>query len=807
MLLNHFKLAWRNLWKDKTFSLLNLFGLSVAFTAAVLLSMYALFQLSFDRFHSHGEDLYQVYTSYQTPKGPQAGNSYPVPFAGALQEEVPGIKGITRYIGSSELVVRSGNQLDLSTIYVDPDFLEMFSFPVLKGNQQNPIADRSDIALTREAAKIIFGKEEVIGETVTLLRDGEEIPYQVSAILENPPLNSSFQFDLVLNFANLPDFVYGDNLDAWDKSNHEVFVQLKPGMAPEMFERATRSFTELHFEESLLAAERDGAQPDQNGLYQQIRLIPFREISFAVFEAGFAKISKTLPFLVLGVAFLILFIASVNFINMSVAKGAQRLREIGVRRVLGAERFQLFLQFWGESLMLFLGAAIIGGIAASYLLEPFQTLFGTTASFEAISSPKMILYALLTLLLITLFAGGYPAMLLSKLGVLQTLKGQVQVGKGNLVRNGLIVIQFGIAILLISGTLVLWNQLEFMKTKDLGYDKEQVIAFPLNGKGEPAIVLERLRNELREDPNILSMTAATNILGLGKDHSRSTSVLGFEFEGRGVSTHMLITDYDYVETLGLELLAGRSFDRAYASDSMAVVINESMARELGKDPIINTRLMLDDSTAYSVIGVVKDYNFQDLDRKIEPLTIFLDPEWKYLRHAYVKVAPQGISASFEKIRETWKEVQPQAEFLGSFLNENVDRTFKRERNMSLLITSGSVIAIILSCTGLFAISLLVVAQRRKEIGIRKVIGASVPGITMMLTLDFLKLVALAFLIGAPLAWWLSGRWIENYPYRTELHIWIFLAAGAIAFIIALLTVSIQAVQAARSNPVESLKAE
>lgn len=804
MLLNYFKIAWRNLSKDKTFSFLNIFGLTVAFGIAILLSIYALFELSYDQFHS--EKIYQVYSTDHTPKGPEASKSREIPFAGALKEEVPGVEKITRYTGNSDLVIYGDKQLRMGTTYVDPDFFSMFNFPLIRGDKENPITETSSVAITQHAAQRIFGFEDVIGESIKILKEGEEVPFTVAAIIEDFPDQSSMGFDIVLNFKNLPDFFYADNLNAWDKSNHEVFIELSENITPAQFEQSTRAFTELHYKEEMEAAKRDGAQPDATGAYKQFRLVPFSDTYFLRFENGIAKISKTMPYLVLGIALLILFIASVNFINMSIARSSKRLREIGMRKTLGASKLQLFFQFWGESILIFFAAMALGALLAGYLIDPFTTLFKTTASFDSISSPLMITGFLLMLLLITLLAGGYPALLQSRLGTLQALKGKLEVNGKNRIRNLLMVLQFGIAILLISGTLVLWNQLEFMRNKDLGFNKEQVIGFPLNGKQSDQRAMQLLRNELQDKPGIINISASNNIFGLGKDNSRSTSVLGFEHKGRGVKTNIVMVDHDYIETLGLEVINGRPFNRQYATDSLAVVINQSMARELNEENILNATITLDDTLSFSIIGVLKDYNFQDLNREIEPMTLFLKPEWN-LRHAYVKVSPQNIPGSFDQVKQAWNKIEPQAEFMGSFLDENIDRTLRRERNMTTMITSGSIIAIILSCTGLFAISLLVVAQRRKEIGIRKVVGASISRITLMLTLDFLKLVGIAFFIAAPFAWYFSGEWIKNYAYRIDLSIWIFLAAGAIAAVIAVLTVSFQAIKAATANPVKSLKSE
>ncbi len=805
MIRNYIKIALRNLWKDRTFTFLNVVGLSAAFCAAFLLSMFSLFELSFDKFHKNIGSIYEIYTSSETSKGTEFSDANPIPFAEAFKTEVPGVEKITRYAKGGPLVSYGDKTLKLDLAWVDPDFFDIFSFPILKGTAKNPLANQLSIAITSKAAQKIFGKEEAIGQTVTILRDGAEMPLTVTAVLEDLPAASSIGFDAVLNFKDLPASFYADNIDRWDAHNHPIYMQLAAGISPEKFEKSTAAFSNLHFAEQIATTERDGAKPDKNGNYRQIRLLPFEDTSFTNLNNG-PKVSKTLEYLILGIAFLILFIASVNFINMSIAKGSQRLREIGMRKTLGAGKRQLFFQFWGESILVFSISVIFGGLLAFLLLDKFQTLFETKASFTLIATPLVIFSLLLSLMVITLIAGGYPALLMSKLGTLQALKGKLENTGSNKVRDVLMVVQFTIAILLISGTLVLWSQLDYMRTKDLGFNKEQVITFPINTKKDRKQVLQLLRNSLEGEPGIVSVTAADNNLGLGKDGRTSITVMGFDYKGREVKTNLLTVDYDYPETLDIPMLKGRAFNKQYATDSLSIVINEAMAKEFGEKDPLSVRFILNDSVQYSVIGVVKDYNFQGLNKSIEPISFFMNPNTP-LYYAYIKVAPTNLSQSYDRVKQAWNTIEPNTEFLGSFLDENIDRTLNDERKMTTMISSGSILAIILSCIGLFAISLLVVNQRRKEIGIRKVVGASTSTITILLSKDFLKLVGIAFLIAAPLSWYLTSQWLQSYAYRIDLSVWIFLAAGGIAFVIALATISVRTIQAALKNPVESLKTE
>ena len=805
MIKNYFKIALRNLWKNRTFTTLNIVGLTAAFGVALLLAMFAVFQLSFDRFHKQGDYLYQVYSEDSSPNGIEANISKSEPFAAALRDEVTGVEKITRYNGSGVLLSYQDKQLRVSGAYVDPDFFDMFSFPIINGDKRNPITSESSVAITELAAKRIFGEENAIGQTVTILRDEEEVPFIVTAIVEDFPDTSSMGFDIILNFKSQEKHAYARTIGRWDVENHEVYMQLSKGMKSAQFEKSTINFTQLHYKNEIDDAKRDGVRPNSNGTYRQIKLLPLADVRFANFNQGAVTVNRTMPYMVLAIAILILFIACINFINMSIAKIAQRLREIGMRKTLGANKKQLFFQFWGESILVFVISTGLGILMAVILLPHFQTLFRTKASFATLLNPSLLFVLILSVVVITIIAGGYPAILMSRLGTLQSLKGKLEINGKNHLRNSLMVLQFGIAILLISGTLVLWDQVECMRTKDLGFNKDQVIAFPLNGKHNDQQALQLLRDALQDKTNILSVTASNNILGLGKDGSRSTSVLGFEYKGRGVDTHMLVVDSDYIETLDLSIIEGRSFRKKLTSDSLSVVINESMAKQLNEDDILASKINLDDKL-FSIVGVIKDFNFQELDQNIAPMTLFALPNHN-LRNVYVKVAPQNLEQAYNDVKAAWERIEPNAEFQGSFLNENIDRTLRNERTMITMIGSGSLLAIILSCIGLFAMSLLIVAQRRKEIGVRKIVGASVSAITILLTKNFLKLVIIAFLIATPIAWWTMNEWLQNYAYHIDLNIWIFIAAGGIAVLIAMITIAVKTIKAATSNPVNSLRSE
>ena len=803
MLKNYLKIAWRTLFKNRVFTVANIVGLTAAFAIALLLAMTALFELSYDQFHVNKDKAYQLYLSNQTPRGLRSNTSNPVPLAQALKDEIPGIKYISRAASQSALATYQGKELNLDAEFVDSDYFDIFSYPAVQGNLQNVLPDVSAVAITEKTAKKLFGDSEAVGKTVSLLIGGQEKPFTVSTVVKDVPPNSSVDFDIAIPFENHPE--YAESIDLWDSDFHRIYMMLEDGMSTVQFEENTRPFTNLHYEQSIADSKRDGAMPDVNGQYKQFHLLPITDMHFVSFASGMAKVQRTFPYLILGIAFVIIFIVCANFINMNIALSEKRLKEIGMRKTLGAIKKQLFFQFWFESLLVFAISVGLGLLLANILLNPYKSLFSTEASFENIMAPQILISFALALCCVSLIAGGYPALLLSKLSTLRALKGKLELGKNRL-RNSLIVLQFSIAIVLISGTLVLQGQLDFMRNKDLGYNKQQVVSIPLTGKKDSYRVVELLRDELKNNTAILSVSGADNNLGIGQDHSRSVNKWGFDYKGRGVVTHALTVDYDYAKTLDLQLTSGRMFSRDFKADSLSLVINESMVKELGEEDPLSARIILDDSLTYSIIGVIKDYNFQDVSKKVEPLTLFLDRQYE-LYYAYVKIAPNNVAKSFDAIKAAWQEIEPQAEFLGSFLDENVDRTFRREKKLATIITSGSILGILLSCIGLFAISMLVVAQRTKEIGVRKVIGASVASVALLLTKDFIKLVCISFFIAAPIAWYVMDGWLENYAFRITLNPLFFVAAGLLATLIAFITVGTRTIKAASANPVKSLRTE
>ncbi len=605
---------------------------------------------------------------------------------------------------------------------------------------------------------------------------------------------------------------YADSKDKWDHTNHEVFV--KVGKTTEgtvdaaTLEQRLKPFSQTYFQSAIRDQKVAGAQPDERGELFSIRLQPLLDVHFDTGAIQGAGTSRMYVYTLLLIGLFILAIAAINFVNLTLARSFTRAREVGVRKSLGALRGQLFTQLWGETLLTCgLGLAIGFGLA-TLLRGPFNALFNAQVSLDNLLHPMTLLVILLTFLLVTLVAGGYPAWVMTRFQTVQVLKGIVKAGKPGLLRNGLIVTQFAIACLLIISTFVVVRQIDFLRNASLGFNKEQVISIPVGNEVTGTYALNQLRNRLASNPGVVAVTGTRVNIGRGLDGSSSRSVSGFMHKGKEISTDWLRVDYDYLQTLGIKLLAGRDFSRQYATDSVSsVLVTASFAKELGEKQPVGTFFQTDSAgTKFQIIGVVPDFHLYALREKVKPITMHLLQN-RDVRYLLVRVTPQSMVPMMATLKREWQQISPKSEFQGSFLDENTDRWYRKEEKLSQMYTLAAGIAIVLSCMGLFAIALLTIQQRTKEIGVRKVLGASVASIVTLLSKDFLKLVLIAIVIASPIAWYAMNRWLQDFAYKIDIEWWVFAGAGLLAVGIALLTVSFQSIKAALMNPVKSLRSE
>ncbi|MCO6480196.1 MAG: ABC transporter permease, partial [Phaeodactylibacter sp.] len=776
MLSNYLKIALRNLWKHKLFSGINVFGLGAAIGASLLLLLTALQQFSYDRFHENGHRIYRAYLESYRTRGLERSANMPTPLQPVVREEVEGVEQAVRWRGGGATVEYQGERYQTGIRYTDPGFFQMFSFQLLEGDPARVLESPNSLVLSESEAVKFFGSVQgIIGRELKVIAGGEAKNLQVTGIVENKPHTSSLGYELITRYENTPG--YSEDVDNWDNHNHVLFLQLKEEETLSSAEQQLRGITQKYFSNTIEQIEREGASAPDGGPVLRLKLQPLHDLRFDR-DISRDGISRAFPVGLLIGALFILGIACINFVNLTLGSSISRAREVGVRKVLGASRRQLIGQFWGEALLV-AGLGLVLGLGVSQALLPeFNGLFRTNIQ---LNHPHLFLAIAFILLAVGLLGGGYPAMVLSRFQAAAVLKGDTRAQRPGRLRNLLVLAQFAISVLLISCTIIIGQQLQYLRSKPLGFNKEEVVSIPLAQGLDAAQVLERLRNELAANPRVKSISAGYNNFGLGKDGSIYTSVISFTQDEREYYTHLQVADFGFTEALGIPLVEGRPFSKEHPTDTArAILINETFARQLGDGPYVGKALQMDPPR--EIVGVMKDFHFQSLERPIEPLSILpARPGGAFpMNYIFVRISPDEAPATMAAIESTWKAIAPKAPFQASFLNENNDRLYKVEEVMGQLFMAAALLAIILSCMGLFGIAVLAIGQRTKEIGIRKVLGASVAAIVGLLSRDFLRMVALAIVVAAPLAWLAMRAWLKNYAYRIDIQWWVFLLAGALA---------------------------
>ena len=796
MLKLYLRIAVRNLWKNKIFSSINIMGLSLAIAAGVILMLTALRELSYDRFHDDLDRLYRVYRPDHRDGVRDYSSTMLVPLQPLLAEKVNALEYTTRLMGQGGDVIYNGEQYGTGVRYADPDFLKMFSFKMLQGDE-DALAELNSVILAERTAQRIFGSENPLGKSIELAVGKDRKNLTVNGVIEDTPETSSIEYNVITRFENSPD--YQDMRDNWDDYNHGVYVMVKEGMKKEDVEAQMKA----EFAPVMRAASNDAIE---SGVYQEenenLYLQAFADLHFdrTVDRGG---MNKAIPIGLLIIAFFILGIACINFVNLTLGSALSRSKEVGVRKVLGASKRQIIFQFWGEAFLLTIVALFAGLAIAKLGLPEYNSMLGITIK---LAHPNLFLTLILVLLVVGIVGGGYPALVLSRFQPVSVLKGDAAFQKPGRVRRGLLLIQFSISIMLISCTIVVAQQLNYLRHKPLGFSKEEVISIPLGATMDDTETLRLMKQELSPYPAILSLAGGYDNLGMGRDGSAHTSILTFMHEEKEVYTHYATASHDYFETLGIEFVEGRSFSEQFRTDSISsVIINEKMADQLGG---IRVGEIMDFEPKVEVIGILKNYHFKSLDEPIEPLTFILPNQDFPMGYLFARVRTENLATSMALIEKHWKILFPNEPFLASYLDENIDRQYKGEQVMSKIFISAALLAIGLSCMGLFGIAILVIARRTKEIGVRKVLGASISQIVGLISKDFLMIIAISILIAAPIVWWAMDSWLSNYAYRVSVQ-WagVFFLAGFLAIGIAFLTISIQTIRAARANPIQALKTE
>ncbi len=809
MLRNYLTIAFRNLWKSKGYTTVNVTGLSVAFCICVFLFLVSYLQLTFDSFHEDRDRIFKTYFVSNNPDGTERQGAMSLPVGPALEADYPEIEGFARVMsGRKSTVEVNGKYFDKLVVMTDPDFFDIFSFKLLQGNKVNVLNNLGNIVISRNMAEAIFGSEDPMGKSLAVGSGSNRKDYVVTGVSEDVPSNSSIQYDALIRIENGDN--YASDKNNWAANSHALFIKLPANVEHAAFEMRLKAFSKKYFAGTIKELREKGAKPDQFGDIFAVRLQNLGKVHFDREISGGKGAPIALIYTLLAIAFFILLIACINFINLSIARSFTRAREVGVRKSLGALKKQLFVQIWGETTMICLVGFLGGALLTWASLSAFNATFGSNLTFEYMLKPGFVMLILGVFAVVTFIAGGYPAWQMAKFNAVEVLKGKVSMKKPGILRNSLIVTQFSISTLLVCCTIIAVQQVDHMQSVPLGFQKEQVISIPVGNQLNGRQILARMRNTLASDPAIISITGTGVNLGKGKDRVSSRSIAGFKYKGKDVATDWLLIDFDYLKTLNIKVKAGRDFDSSFAADSTnRVIISESMAKMIGeKNPV--GMLLGDDAdtsgTKSQIIGVIPDFHLYSLADDRMPLTMHISGS-ESIYYILVRVAPHNLEGSLEKLKSVWTQVAPQTEFMGTFLDENLAGWYENERRLSQICSLASGIAIFLSCLGLFAIALMVIEQRTKEIGIRKVMGASIPGIIFVLSRDFVKLVGVALLIAIPLAWFGMQQWLANYPERIQLSIWVFAGVAAAAVLITFITVGFHTVKAALVNPVRSLRSE
>ena len=795
MFKNYFKTAYRSLFRNKAITLINLFGLSVALVAFIFIALWVQNEVSFDDYHKDAKDIYLVQMKSNT--GDEASPITPLPLADVLTKE-SNVAYVARMTWQRGTLNVDGNLFDEKAgVAVDGDWFKIFDYKVVSGDINSFNHHPFSVIFTQSKAKQLFGNKNPVGQIVKL----DTTLYQVSAVVKDNPVNSSLQFDMLVPMAARLAYRKSD-INNWGNASYRTFVKLYPNTNITSF---TKHATAL--------SQQTSARTDFSLAIQPLYELHFDTKSFdPIFRRG----SHTAVFVFSVLAILLLITAGINYVNLTLAKANARTKEISIRKIIGSSRLQLFLQFLTESFLLCLIALFISFIIMWLTLPAFNQL--TETDFQLSVSSK-ILWGVLcgTLFFTTLLTGIFPAFTMSFFKPLTYLHGYTILKfKNVLLRKGLVVFQFVIGVVFIVATIVVFQQMRLAQTSAAQYNRAQVVSFELPSQmlkkwdyDQQKINLfsQTFKNNLQSNSSVQSIALASNSI---ESSMNSNGVQAWYWNGMDTSSKASVS-YMSVEPqtkniFNLPLKEGRWF-RDDNSDKKNFILNETAVKEFGiKEPVIGKLFIRRGEDTGQIIGVIKDYNFSSLYNKIDPLVISAnDNDFKYV--FFIKIAPGNISKAMDAIAATWKKFVPDAPFDYQFMNQAFDNLYKDDLKISKLVLLFSCISIIISALGLFGLAAFVAEQRRKEIGIRKVMGATITQITTMLSKDFVTLVLIAVVIASPIAYWLMNKWLQNFVYRIHISGWIFLAAGFAAVAIAAVTVSFQSIKAAIANPVKSLRSE
>jgi putative ABC transport system permease protein len=825
MFKNYFKTAWRNMLRNKTNIIINISGLAIAIACVIIIIMYVQDELSYDKFFANADHIFQVNGS-GTDNGVESttgGNTAPA-VGPTLQSMYPEIESYVRIYRPGDVLVRYESDNSAPDFYtekqvlaVDSNFLQVFNYKFLQGNPVTCLQRPNSVVITEATAKKYFGSSNPIGKI--LLFDVDKKPFIVTAVLKNIPSNSSFQFAMLAPIAAYGEVKKRSWNWFWLQVNTYVKLKDNVGVDEASVAKLESKFPEMVKEHMF---NKDYGQSYDEFVKKGGRLL-FSLMPFTTVHLHAAPMQEPARLTTLSdikyiyifsaIALFIIILACVNFMNLSTAQSATRAKEVGIRKVMGSIKTQLVKQFLTEAMLYSFLSTIIALLLVALLLKPFNDVAGKSLVFSSIFTTNTWLFVLGLCLVTGMLAGLYPAFYLTKFSPVEVLKG-MKLFKNNisnlLIRDGLVVFQFTISIALIVCTVIVFQQLKYTQSKDLGLDKENVLIIA-NTK-RLGNVQETFRQELTKLNGVTDASASTGIPAKnGFEDTYNPEETGTDkLLKKEIDLSSFMVDDDFIPTLNMQMLQGRNFSKAF-NDSASVIINETAVKQIGwKDPVGKYLAYPGNDQRFKVIGVVKDFNSSSLHDLVQPFALFNAASKTYYTNSSfisVRLQPGNINKYMSDIEDKWKSFVPDIPFDYSFMDEEFDALYRSEHRMGAVFSVFTCLSIFVACLGLFGLSIFTAERRRKEISVRKVLGASVQGIVQMLSKDFIKLVAIAFVLAAPLAWWAMNSWLQSFAYRISISWWVFVLAGLGAVFIALITVSFQAIKAAIANPVKNLKME
>lgn len=817
MFKNYLKITFRNLLKNKTYSSINIFGLAFGLATCIIILLYVSHELSFDKHHKNSERIYRVTSHIDFSGSFLEMASAPAPMGPTLASDFPEVEAVTRLRPVGSLIINKDQKTfrEEGIVYADNSTFNVFTIPLIHGQQETVLSRPNTVAISEQTALKYFGRTNVIGETLTIQNESD---VEISGVYEDMPATSHFHFDFLLSMTGNDEA----NNSMWLSNNFRTYLLLKEGVNTAEFSENFSTIKQEYIEpqvQQFLGVTISEFEEAGNRL--EYRLQPLESIHLYSNLNGEFEPNGSISYVYLfsGLAIFILLLACINFMNLSTARSGQRAKEVGIRKSLGSERSKLTTQFLMESVLLSFIALFISLFIVEITLPFFSELAGRSITSNYLSNPLLTLFILGIVTITGLLAGSYPAAMLSSFQPVKVLKGTFFERKGHgRFRKGLVVFQFSISIVIIVGLLVINDQLQFIKNTDIGFKKDQVVVVEEAQAIGSSSGVQAFKDEILKLEYIESATVSSYFPVEGYN----TSDMAFWPKGESpsqdntVSMQRWLADENYVETLDMEILEGRNFSEERSTDNQTVILNEAAAKQFGFDNPIGKTIStfridsesnsIDQSqtSSFTVIGVVKNFHYESLRKNITPLALFNQPS---VGNVAFRFSTDRTSEMIAAIQKEWNAMAPGQPFNYSFLDQRFDQMYRAENRVQNLVISFSILAIVIACLGLFGLSAFSAEKRSKEIGIRKVLGANVPSILGLMIKEFLGLVVISFLISIPVAYIVMEQWLQEFKYRTDIGISVFLIAGCVILSIALLTVSWQSIKAAVANPINSLQSE